>query len=652
MPYDNQNPYKNGEYASHSATVLRTERDYTQLRARLILAQALALRSRLEYTDATPKDRVVELTAALDAYGRSINDSFTQAAHSGDESFIMDADKFHRLRAALTDSRRDASLLRAMLEEPRSTVEDAIRSGCSDVVWRQIQHETISKHPDVALIDFLIGVIPNDAVRQAIRDTLTRCSSQDIRYALLEERSEVEPQAAHVRHDPTKQVKRGIAALALGVTLAATVSHLGSWSDGGVEASVSASQTAAPVATHDQRSDLERSDSGVCINPETERFLLETDCLFLPSYEGGTDTLQRLSINYDSGDSDTDLTAVLKDGAWQFAPGFSKAYIDALEVASGDSYIHSVNKGLDVPIVVNDTFLPDDENGFYEPDDDVVRLTFLQHSDRQAETFYPTYGSVRSTLIHENAHAVYHYAMDKFKKFSKVDRAMLASGLDDLDAVCSTDIVSASADVTMQVQAPLNQLQDTVNSLKFSPRIRAKLQQKINHYSVALSHPDRLRSMLYINGDNDPETTCEIDPSEVYYDLTSVLSDSEWNSFVETDSEHTVFNAAAALVDPLVIAAQDELSGRQEGDLLKGMNSNDAGHSYEGSSERFATTTALVQVAPDSYVEMVKSISDDSSRRREVRALEAVATITQVVLPDEYAKTNFAYVLEQLRDVE
>jgi len=168
--------------------------------------------------------------------------------------------------------------------------------------------------------------------------------------------------------------------------------------------------------------------SGICSDySEIKARLKETDCIKLPPI------LDNALLSADDPDYDTGLDGktvatiqveddgyVIKDSGYYY---LSDEYQEALDAALSDPAVIDLLKPLE-GLLINVTAESDD-NGYFDPDNTIILMFAMNPGNK---TIFPSYGSIRSTLIHEGVHGLIKRWEDKNTELSKLWRKIYDDG--------------------------------------------------------------------------------------------------------------------------------------------------------------------------------------------------------------------------------
>lgn len=388
----------------------------------------------------------------------------------------------------------------------------------------------------------------------------------------------------------------------------------------------------------------EKVEEGICLS-EAANKLLETDCLKLPSFaEGGTYT--KIGRADYTGEDDPRLkVGEINKGKYDIAT-LPRAYQDALRAAMQDPFVGYINSGKNsVPYGIYQTPATWRENGQYTPWDNSIRLIFYAGGE-PSDTLYPTYGSVRSTLVHEGGHAEFQRWYDD----AETDR-ITRKNVQAMTQVCVADLTDALAETQHTHGAEMTTtIQDIEQLIKNN-----KSSFTVKSYEDFLKNARELKNALKSGKNyatsrltvNDYEMGCGVlAPSGL---LVKSFTEEElknfdnWISEGSTELQKKFHELASRLDDFQQKEVADYLQFTTEGVVADGLESDDAGHP-DSVTERAASTISLIQEAPDEYAKRMNRLPDERRRRGKV-FVEKLYEQMKHEAPEVAKAMNFEYVL-------
>ncbi len=516
-------------------------------------------------------------------------------------------------------------------------------------LWMRIRRAAL-QGADQSNIDALFDRVTDPALKQIMQEILATASHKDLEYSLrLNEENDWNGDRRSRRERRVGRFRKAVAGLAAVAATSVVLPHAVGALRG--EESNEVTSQASGSSNESNESDPReqaRSEKGVCLTPEALE-LLETDCYKLPRLRD----VAEFELTDKAGDKilydKSTVIGSIRNGRMHL-DRLPAEYAAAFEAALSDPFVKKIAKT--TPIIIRQSNSMYDENGYYSPYYDRITIVFSVDDvfKDQKDRLYPTWGSIRTVLVHEGAHKIYG------KAARARDRGKSDPDMNRLDRACVADLRASARGLSGKLMPKLDKLEDILDSLDISEEVRLKVRNNINTLRAAEDYP-RMIPDLTVFYEKTPQylQSCELVP--ISYSLSEGLSETEYEALSNADrklgkkdDDNYQFMFAQSELDSVVNnAARRVFASRQDGAISNGVSAKYAGHSWENVNERFASTTANIQINPDGYIQAVLELPSERARRSELTFIESTYRILDHRQPGAVDETNFDYVIDTLR---
>lgn len=385
------------------------------------------------------------------------------------------------------------------------------------------------------------------------------------------------------------------------------------------------------------------SESGICLSPAAAD-LLKTDCYLLPRVYEGT-KIDKLIDDLDPETPDSQLLGSFVDGVKDFDL-LSKDYQAALEAGLSDPYVAAIQKK--IPLYIHQVASSSDENAKYIPPDKAVSFYFSgDHKQPDSEVLFPTWGSIRDTLVHEDTHAVYDMLVDKSVTDKQVD-----ADLERMDSLCR-DMVRPWVDSFYthnqgRVKAWLNDVTSVVDTFRVDG-LMSKADANVYHAAIRKTRFQYMTKERFVRTSMTQASGCDVfNPTSVlYFNMSKELDLYEYIPDHNEDHYYKVLEKYESLNSTFIRDLLKQSSSMREGGLLKGIDPKNAGHPFD-TTEQLASMVTSIHLNPEGYVKAVLALPE-AQRKNRIQ----FTTLTYKVLVREFPElaqdTNLSEVVAALK---
>lgn len=414
--------------------------------------------------------------------------------------------------------------------------------------------------------------------------------------------------------------------------------------------SASVSTEVSPTAIPTPDVEVERSDTGLCISREASA-LLASDCNVLDRVDDGA-TFKLATLSTDEYGVETikgdRYIGSYVNGVEEFSL-LSPQYQEALRIALTDPIVAVVQKR--VPIVIEQDPRVRKENGWHRIESDgqeSVKLIFTTDTSvPRDEMLYQTWGTIRDTLVHEDAHVLFNGWQDR----AETDK-FYSSRVDEMAGLCRSEMRTVVGQYYDQggretMMGRLKGMQKIVKDLrahKQMSRAQAlKAKQGIEKVkSVISTRSGYLNAMVTNSGPYDCETG---DVTELIYKYTDMQMDEFFDTTTQKGADQ--FDYLYSFKRAQLKFQMGATGYMREGVQLKGIDGKNSGHPFD-TTEQVASALTSLQLNPEGYVQGVLALSPDRRQDR-IRFTELIYELVQREDPVLAGKTNLVPVLKALR---
>ncbi len=394
--------------------------------------------------------------------------------------------------------------------------------------------------------------------------------------------------------------------------------------------------TASPFPTETLRpipdSKQEKVNEGVCLTPEAVR-LLELDCNKLPIISEDTTFIVS---------SSEEQIGIIKNGENDIA-SLPLVYQAAFEAALTDPLVkHFTKDGVVTRIMQTPEWY--EENAYYDSRSDEYGFIFSTDA-RYPEGIFPTWGSIRTTFIHEGTHRLFQQWYDN----AGYDDDITKNAVQGMTESCVADLGIALAKVK-ETEGPemLDQLTVIQEELH-----RHRRDMSPGSYIATIAKVERLRQSI-----EDPSSESYIKDHLLIdeFFMGCGLSRGPGSAIrMEIDTKKMYgaksFNRLLDALDELDELHRSKLSRQfsfmTESSVTPGLEGEGAGHPADEVTERAASLLTLVQTAPDKLVDNINNLPEER-RRHAVNFIRAMATALLNDDSEVYLVSNMPYVLAKI----
>jgi len=382
--------------------------------------------------------------------------------------------------------------------------------------------------------------------------------------------------------------------------------------------------------------DARMSEGGMCeLSPQSREQLTE-DCKLLPHITDGAQFVVRETPEGAIGFAEAIGTISENDVSIdQLPPEFQTAYENAMQ----DPLIRYTLKKFPVTLYQSTGKYAED-NAFFDASENQVGFEF--NVTTETSDLYKTYGSIRSVWLHEAfGHGVFDSWYDQADDNPQTKEALLRLGSlcrQDLDVVNKSYLKKHGKTLEAKLDRIRELFADQSDKV-VPPEARTHILKAIATMDNSLEDPNKFAALSVIT---DEYNRCK--PSSPLDTLTEL---SGWIDFIGHLGKVDKTGLLNTLDTEYRAHIRSEYLVLNESHALKGLT-DAGGHAYDNTTERVASTVAIVQINPIDYVNNLQNLPLERQKIN-LKFIETLYAQIQHTLPTQADQTNFPYVIYGLQ---